>query len=121
MDKETHMVRVISANLRSLMEEKGLSQTEFAHLMEVSDAQISHWLHGRRCPSWTSLSHICQRLGATPAQLLETEEDRERHRNEQKSAVKKEIEQKKITGAMKAFNNYFKATNAGAKKKIKRK
>ena len=60
----------IGARIRQFREEKGLSQTEFAEAINVSNARVSNWELGINRPDVDVLASICSALGVSSDELL---------------------------------------------------
>jgi len=57
-----------------LREEKGLSQEALAEKLEVSRQTVSNWENDRATPDAYKLKQLCEALGASADELLETGE-----------------------------------------------
>lgn len=55
---EYEWMRIFSGNLRSIMEEEGMTQKELAELTGLSESMISSYINCRRVPNVFSLNNI---------------------------------------------------------------
>lgn len=53
------------------MEEKGISQLEFAKKTGISQSTVSDWKHKKTNPSADKIMIICEVLGISPYELLQ--------------------------------------------------
>ncbi len=60
----------IGARIRKYREEKGLSQKQFADMINVSNARVSNWEQGINRPDADILADICRALNVSPSELL---------------------------------------------------
>lgn len=58
-------------NVRALMAEQGLTQSDLAEKLKVTASFISQMLSGHRNPGLESLCEFSRALGVQPAELLE--------------------------------------------------
>ena len=65
----------ISKNIKAIREHAGLSQSEFANMLDVSDKAVSTWENGRREPRMGVIQKIA---GAFDLQISDT--DKGHHR-----------------------------------------
>lgn len=49
--------------LRDLRKEKGLSQTELAGVMGVTQGAVGHWENDLYCPQFKDVQKLCKALG----------------------------------------------------------
>lgn len=61
MDKETKK-NIILQKIKQTLDKKGLSQRDFANLLQKNESEISRWLNGKNGFSKTTLEKICQVL-----------------------------------------------------------
>ena len=59
------MRKLFAENLKSLRLERGISQAEFAKLLNTSQQRISEWECGKNEPSLYNILRILDVLGAT--------------------------------------------------------
>lgn len=59
------MRKIFAENLKSLRLERGISQAEFAKLLNTSQQRISEWECGKNEPSLYNILRILDVLGAT--------------------------------------------------------
>lgn len=60
-----------ATNLRALLEERGLKQTDFAEALGVSDASVSKWLKKITYPEDTMIDRIVELLGVPYEALVQ--------------------------------------------------
>ncbi len=60
----------ISERLASLMKEKNMMQKELAERAGVTEAAVSHYVKGDRCPRASVLARLADALGTTSDYLL---------------------------------------------------
>ena len=58
------------AILESIMEEKGLNQTELAKILGVKPSQVCEWLKGKNKPAYDKLKLICEKLDISGNRIL---------------------------------------------------
>lgn len=59
---EALWMRTFAGNLRSIMEEDGISQSQLAKESGLSESMISSYINGKRVPSVFSLNNILHAL-----------------------------------------------------------
>jgi transcriptional regulator with XRE-family HTH domain len=57
--------------LRTAMEKKKLTQSEFSKKLGIRQSQISNWLNKKSLPGYYSIRQICIILGISADELLE--------------------------------------------------
>lgn len=62
----------IAANVKRILDEKGISQSDLSRATGDSAARISHMIHGKRLPSAGFLYRIAQALGVRCDDLVES-------------------------------------------------
>lgn len=67
---DTDAKQNIAANVQSLLEVLGMSQSELAEATGESSARISLMIRGIKCPSAAFLARIAEALGTTADALL---------------------------------------------------
>jgi len=67
---ETDARQNIAANLRRILLERGMKQTELARRSGESDMSISRVLRGQNTPTVTLLAHIAEALDVSMDRLL---------------------------------------------------
>ncbi len=83
-----------------LREEKGLTQKEFAAILDVSDKAVSKWENGQSIPRMDTLEKIADVLGTSIEALISNDDtDIERYR------IKKDIFKNKASSAKSVFFN----------------
>jgi transcriptional regulator with XRE-family HTH domain len=60
----------ISANVKRLLGERGMSQAELARATEESTARLSQMIHGQKLPSAAFLARIAEALAVAADDLL---------------------------------------------------
>ncbi len=60
----------VSDYIKDIMEEHELSQTQLAHILNVSQKAISNWVNDVDKPNATSILAIYEKFGITPNDLL---------------------------------------------------
>lgn len=70
MDEKTYN-KMIAANLRRLMYEKGVNGTELAKALGFTKQSVSHWMNGEHLPRMNKLDKICDYLGCKRSELIE--------------------------------------------------
>ncbi len=66
---------LISERIYKILEEKGITQKEFADRTGISQSTVSDWRRKGTNPSSDKILIICQVLGITPYELLEGTEN----------------------------------------------
>ena len=61
---------VFSKNLRTIMYERDIKQSELARLMDVSSATVSDWYNGKKTPRMDKLDAICRILNCRRSDLV---------------------------------------------------
>ena len=60
--------------LKSLRKENGLSQDDFAHIMNVTGATVSRWESGHVEPDYQTLINICEYFDVSTDYILGLED-----------------------------------------------
>jgi len=60
----------MKTRLEALLDQKGISQSEFARITGQKRQRIHNWVHGYREPNLASLNLIAQALGVTIDDLV---------------------------------------------------
>lgn len=58
-------------NLRRLMEEKGVSQSELAQVLDMSEATVSRYLNEKQTPTMDVVVNIAYELRVTVDELID--------------------------------------------------
>ncbi len=66
---------LISERIYKYMEEKGISQLEFAKRTGISQSTVSDWKRKKTNPSADKIMIICEVLGISPYELLQGTEN----------------------------------------------
>jgi len=61
----------IGTRIRKYRESRGLTQKEFAQLIDVSNSRVSNWENGINRPDADILANICRVLEVSPSELLD--------------------------------------------------
>ena len=75
IDEKTYN-RIVAANLRRLMYEKGVTQTDMAKALGFTKQSVSHWMNGEHLPRMAKIDKICAYLGCKRSDLLEVDKTR---------------------------------------------
>lgn len=67
--------------VRSLLDERGLSQSSFARKIDVSPQTLSAWLSGRNKPGIDEVAKMCEVLNVSPSWLLTGRVDDPNHQS----------------------------------------
>lgn len=59
---EAELMRIISGNLKSLMEDRRCNQKELAEDSRLSEGAISNYVNGRKLPSLRAVMNLCAAL-----------------------------------------------------------
>lgn len=59
---ELEWIEIFSGNLKSIMDEVGITQSELARDSGISKSIINDYIHGRRMPGIKSIVNICYAL-----------------------------------------------------------
>lgn len=65
----------IGKNIKALRETYGLTQSEFAQKIDVSDKTVSAWELEERTPRIGAVEKICKEFGLVKSQLYESESE----------------------------------------------
>lgn len=66
------MKEQLPVNLRALLNDRGVSQTELASAIGVSSGTLSDWLSGRYYPRMKYIEAMAKFFGVTPGDIIET-------------------------------------------------
>ena len=69
---EIEFIDIFADNLRDLMIEADLSQTELAEASDLTRASINRYLNKQRMPDTRAIMNLCYALGCTYSDLLPT-------------------------------------------------
>ena len=70
MMSETEWMQIFGDNLRDMLEEARMSQSELADEIGVTQSTVNRYIHGLAMPSVKSLVNICHVLDATLDDIL---------------------------------------------------
>lgn len=68
---DDYLMRSFGLRLLRLLRKHGLSQREFAVMCRTSEAAISRYISGDRCPKLTALYRMREALGCSWGELLD--------------------------------------------------
>ncbi|WP_314797215.1 helix-turn-helix transcriptional regulator [uncultured Selenomonas sp.] len=71
MPNENTMKKTFTDNLNRLLQERGITQTELAAYMEVSNTTISNWVKGYKVPRMDKVDKLCSFFKIKRSELLE--------------------------------------------------
>ena len=80
--------------ISELRKEKGMTQSDLAEKMNVTDKAVSKWERDLACPDINSISTLAAILGVTTDELLNAKKD---------TKIKSEETEKLIIGDLKVF------------------
>jgi transcriptional regulator with XRE-family HTH domain len=60
--------------IKQIMQEKGLSQQEFANILGVNQTTVSQWLLGKKKPGYDSIMLLYEKFGIEPNLLFGIEQ-----------------------------------------------
>lgn len=66
--------QALAATLRTLREQKGLTQSEVSTSLSVSQPTVANWENGRNSPTISNLYAVSKRYESTPIKVLEMSE-----------------------------------------------
>lgn len=67
--------------VRSILDQRNMSQSSFAREIEVSPQALSAWFSGRNTPSIDAVVKMCEALSVSPSWLLTGREDSPQHQS----------------------------------------
>ena len=65
---------IIKARLKEAIKQSGLSQTELANRLSVTQSCVAHYVKGDSIPSLETFALLCKELDEDPAYLLGLED-----------------------------------------------
>lgn len=68
---EIEWMEIFSGNLRSILEEYGMTQKELAEAMGVSEASISWYIRGSRIPTVKTIINMAYALDINVSELID--------------------------------------------------
>lgn len=77
----------IGNRIRTIREQKGISQREFANRINAKNTTVSNWENGLTRPNVDMLASICSVLEASPDELLGIRFSDEKYTTEEKRLV----------------------------------
>ena len=69
--------KAVAMNLRRLMYERGVTQTELAKALGFSKQSVSQWMNGQYLPRMKKIDMICNYLGCKRSDILEVDKSRQ--------------------------------------------
>lgn len=70
VDTKDNVNETLRTNLKHYLDLRGIKQTEFAEMLDVSEATISKWLSGKTSPRMKKIDLICELLKVSREDLL---------------------------------------------------
>lgn len=68
--KDLELRQIFASNLRSILQEKKLTQKALGERIERSGEQVSRWINAKTSPSWEHLCLISEALSTSASELL---------------------------------------------------
>lgn len=75
IDEKTYN-KIVASNLRRLMYERGVTQTDMAKALGFTKQSVSHWMNGEHLPRMNKMDKICEYLGCKRSDLMEVDKAR---------------------------------------------
>ena len=75
IDEKTYN-KIVASNLRRLMYERGVTQTDMARALGFTKQSVSHWMNGEHLPRMSKMDKICEYLGCKRSDLMEVDKAR---------------------------------------------
>jgi len=75
MDEKAYN-KAVAMNMRRIMYERGVTQTELAQALGYSKQSVSQWMNGQFLPRMNKIDKICEYLGCKRSDLLEVDKTR---------------------------------------------
>lgn len=75
IDEKTYN-KIVASNLRRLMYERGVTQTDMARALGFTKQSVSHWMNGEHLPRMNKMDKICEYLGCKRSDLMEVDKAR---------------------------------------------
>lgn len=75
IDEKTYN-KIVASNMRRIMYEKGVTQTDMAKALGFTKQSVSHWMNGEHLPRMNKLDKICEYLGCKRSDLMEVDKTR---------------------------------------------
>lgn len=75
IDEKTYN-KIVASNLRRLMYERGITQTDMAKALGFTKQSVSHWMNGEHLPRMNKMDKICEYLGCKRSDLMEVDKAR---------------------------------------------
>ena len=76
MDEKTYN-KAVATNMRRIMYERGVTQTDMARALGYSKQSISQWMNGQYLPRMDKIDRICEYLNCKRSDLLEVDRTRQ--------------------------------------------
>ena len=68
-------MNALQSNLKQILKDKGLTQTQLADALGISKGTLSDWLSGRYYPRGKYLNAMCEYLNVTMGELVSEKRD----------------------------------------------
>lgn len=68
--------KAVARNLRQIMYERGVTQSELAKKLGFSKQSVSQWMNGQYLPRMKKIDKICEFLDCKRSDILEVDKDR---------------------------------------------
>ena len=73
---ETGFNELFGSNLSRILEERGISQNEFARMMDVTSATVSNWCRGIKTPRMDKIDKMCEMFHIERSDFITKEIDK---------------------------------------------
>lgn len=73
MNEKDNFYKHFAARLSKYLDMLGMSQTDLAKRMDVSDAAVSDWIHGRKMPRMPKIDQMSGIFGCARSDLIDPE------------------------------------------------
>lgn len=75
------MARVITTTIKTMLEDKHITQKELSEMTGITESAISHYVRGTRVPRGSNLIKIAKALGTTTDELLNGDQELDKERD----------------------------------------
>lgn len=76
MMTEKEYNKAVAMNLRRIMYDRGVNQSDMAKALGYSKQSVSQWMNGEHLPRMKKIDEICKYLGCKRSDLLDVDKDR---------------------------------------------